>query len=131
MWSDAYDWMCRTTSMPERTSPKTTLRLSHHGAGPVVMKNCSRGGFQMQVNVGRARRDRGERRAGTRCVASAGGAVRSGGSGRGCTRRGAKAARFRCAVGGHNLEARPYAFIQGAVPRSATQEARWTSAEAR
>ena len=33
--------MRRTTSIPRRTSPKTTLRASHHGAGTVVMKNCA------------------------------------------------------------------------------------------
>ena len=42
MSSEAKDWMRRTTSMPCRTSPNTTFRKSHHGAGCVVTKNCAR-----------------------------------------------------------------------------------------
>lgn len=52
MWSVAYDSILCTTSIPRATSPNTTFRRSHHGAGTVVMKNYKngkRGGERVSV----------------------------------------------------------------------------------
>ena len=47
--------MRRTTSMPWRTSPKTTLRKSHHGAGWVVTKNWAAQGARRAPKRGDGR----------------------------------------------------------------------------